>query len=308
MARQQRKSSTHSRKKRPEHAEKPRDSAREQLRRSFPRPERSAAGAPPAATAPKTLLAALAKQKEGATAAQLAAAIGRDGEGRVLAEELRRLVEQGQVMEQRPGRYQVSGSGGEFSAVLEADEEAPAPPDGEAPAPARARLPDGRVLPLNLRYALNTKAGDVVQVAIGEDGQALVTRILRRSGREVVGVVQFRPGGPVLIPDNRKEGQLPVLSAFTRFHDQYHAGDRVVGQIAIDPAGRAGVHLTRILGPETPEITDFRYVALTHDLPGEFPREVEQQANAYRADHALTGKGQVAREDLRERLVFTSNT
>jgi ribonuclease R len=91
-----------------------------------------------------------------------------------------------------------------------------------------------------------------------------------------------------------------VLSAFPRFHDQYKAGDRVVGTIAVDAGGQAGVNITRILGKETPEITDFRHVCLVHDLPGDFPPEVEEQAKAYR-DKLPLG----SREDLRQKLVFT---
>ena len=202
------------------------------------------------------------------------------------AEAMRRLVEQGKVMETRPGRYMASGSGGEFSVLLER------PRRGWRAPPARALQPDGRVLPVNPRYTLGAKASDVAQVAIGEDQLALITRILRRSGREVVGTVQFRPGGTrARRPTTARKGELPVLSAFTRFNDRYQAGDRVLGLIEIDPQGRAGMRITSILGLQTPEVADFTYERLSHDLPGEFPPEVEQQANAYRGDLTLTGKG-----------------
>jgi ribonuclease R len=237
------------------------------------------------------LLAALSGIPGGATASQLAAALGGGAEGRALAVTLRKLVEQGQVLEIRPGRYQSSGTGGEFSVMLE-----PAATGGGI----QARFPDGRVLPVNARYALGARAGDVAQAVVGEDQQALVTRILRRTGREVVGLVNFRPGGSVLIPDNRREGELPVLSTYARFPQEYQAGNRAVGTVAVDANGQAGVHLTRILGEETPEVADFRHVCLVHDLPGDFPSEVESQAKAYRENLQL-GK----REDLRQKLVFT---
>jgi ribonuclease R len=285
MARQPRKSSTRFNRDQRERTDFPRESARSELKRSF--------AAPPT---PERILSVLADQPTGATALQLAQAMRLEDGSRTLGLMLRRLVEQGQVLERRPGRYQVSGAGGEHAAVLSAGA------DGEA---LTARLGDGRELAVAPNYRLGARAGDVVQVAIGEDGLALVTRINRRSGREVVGTILFRPGGPLLVPDNRKEGQLPVLSAFPRFHDQYRAGDRVVGAISVDAEGKAGVHLERILGPETPEVADFRYVCLTHDLPGAFPAEVEEQAAAYRERLTLNSTKGSKREDLREQLVFT---
>lgn len=236
------------------------------------------------------LLDALKDLPTGATANQIATKLGNSRDGREMGQSLRKLVQLGQVMEVRPGRYQISGTGGEYAAVIEA-----APAGG-----LQAKLGDGRILKVNPLYDLGVKAGDVVQATIGEDGVALITRTIRRTGREVVGAINFRPGGMVLVADNRREGELPVLTAFARFRDEYKAGDRVVGTIETSPDGSAGVHLTRILSAETPEVTDFRYVCLAHDLPGEHPEEVVAQAKAYRGEFPLGN-----REDLRGELVFT---
>jgi ribonuclease R len=225
----------------------------------------------------------------GATASQIAQALGSD-DPRPIAQALRRMVEQGQVLESRPGRYLLSGTGGEHAATVAEDD------DGRLV----AKCDDGTIHPIHPEYAIGTKAGDVVQVLLGEDGQGVVTRILRRSGREVVGTVNFRPAGPVLVCDNRREGTLPVRSAFAKFRDTYKAGDRVVGVVEVDEDGEAGVHLTRILGAESPEIADFRYVCLAHDLPGDFPPEVLAEAHAI--PETFSAKG---REDLREELVIT---
>jgi ribonuclease R len=298
----------------------------------------------PAAVAGDPLLSALSRLPTGATATQLAQALKRPEDARELSTDLRRLVERGQVLEVRPGRYQIAGTGGEYPVMIQAAASAPPiPPEalpqvppapraelprpdeiavsarrklqarrpaplastmpvGAAPAGGalQARLPDGRILPVNPAYHLGVRAGDIAQAVVGEDGQALITKILRRGGREVAGIVQFRPGGNVLVPDNRKEGQLPILGAFPKFHDLYHAGDRVVGAVTVDARGQAGVTLTRILGKETPEVADFRDVCLAHDLPGPFPPEVEAAAQAF-PDRFPLG----AREDLRNDLVFT---
>ncbi len=291
MARSPRKSSKQSLR---ESAERRREQQPRRGARSFGRP--GGVSAPPADS--KGLLEALSKLPTGATPTQLANAMKRPADTRGIGITLRRLVEQGQVLEVRPGRYQVSGTGGEFSVMLE-----PLAGAGAGATDAtrlQARFPDGRIVPVHPAYTLGARAGDVAQVLLGEDEQALVTRILRRSGREVAGTILFRPGGPLLIPDNRKDGQLPVLSAFPRFHDEYNAGDRVVGTVAVDAEGQAGVHVTRILGKETPEVTDFRYVCLAHDLPGEFPKEAEELAKSFREKLPLGD-----REDLRKKLVFT---
>lgn len=253
---------------------------------------RRPASGPTASVDGDRLLERLKDIPEGATATQLAAAMGGDIHGRELAPVLRRLVEQGRVLEVRPGRYQVSGTDGEFSVVLE-------DADGDTGG-VLAKFPDGRLLPVNPKYLIGAGPGDVAQAMVGEDGLVLVTRILRRSGREVVGTVNFKPGGLVLVCDNRREGELPVLGTFKGFSDAYQAGRRVVGTVEVDPTGAAGVHLTRILGDESPEVADFRYVCLVHDLPGEFPKEVVEQAAAYQDSFPLG-----EREDLRQKLVYT---
>nr|MBA2480114.1 hypothetical protein [Planctomycetota bacterium] len=65
------------------------------------------------------MLAALAAMPTGATPTQLATAMKRPTDTRGIGIALRRLVEQGQVLEARPGRYQVAGTGGEFPVMLE---------------------------------------------------------------------------------------------------------------------------------------------------------------------------------------------
>jgi ribonuclease R len=241
------------------------------------------------------VLTQLAKMPLGATAYQLAQAIGE--ESREVGMVLRRLVAKGQVLESK-GRYQVSGTGGEFSAVLEEER------DDKGVAVLRARLPDGTVKTVNPRYTIGAKVGDVVQVMFGEDDLALVTRMLRRVGREVVGTIQFKPDGTWLVCDNRREGLLKIRESFPGFEDQYQVGNRYIGVIEADGSGDPGVKILRVLGKESPEIADFQYVVLAHDLPGEFPPEVKAQAEAYPKKWVL-GTGKAKREDLREKLVFT---
>ena len=237
------------------------------------------------------IIAVLADIPGGGTAGQVAALLKLPPTAtREIGQVLRRLVEQGQVLEARPGRYLVSGVGGEHAIIIEAN-----PAGGLI-----GRFPDDKTLPVHPRHTIGARAGDVCQAVIGEDDQALVTRILRRAGREVVGTVNFRQGGMAFIPDNRREGEMEILSTFPEFHRKYQAGDRVLGTLAIDAEGTARVNLTRILGADSPEIADFTYVCLTHDLPGEFPEAVGHEADDF--PRVLSPEG---REDLRKKLVFT---
>lgn len=242
----------------------------------------------PEGPAAEDVLKVLQASEGGATASQIAAELQADARSVSIA--MKRLVEQGQVLEVRPGRYRASGSDGEHAAILVED-------GGEL----FAKTNDGVLVPLHKRYRLGSRAGDVVQVLIAQDGFALVTRVLRRGGRSVVGTVLFAPGGPRLIPDNRREGQLPILTTYPKFHDEYNAGDRVVGTIEIDATGQAGVHVERILADETPEVADFRHVCLVHDLPGDFPKDVERAVAGFGDTCPLHG----SREDIRDKLVFT---
>ena len=261
-------------------------------RRSEGPPARRFEGRPaqrlPEGPSAEALIKALAGQETGATASQLALVMQADA--RSVSITLKRLVEQGQVLEVRPGRYRASGSGGEHSAIVV-----------EQDGTQFAKTGDGVFIPLHPRYRLGSRNGDVVQVLVASDGQALVTRVLRRGGRSVVGTVMFAPGGPRLIPDNRREGQMPVLTTYPKFHQEYTAGDRVVGTLEVDALGQAGVNIERILSEETPEVADFRHVCLVHDLPGEFPKDVERAAAGIGASFPLQG----AREDIRQKQVFT---
>ena len=80
----------------------------------------------------------------------------------------------------------------------------------------------------------------------------------------------------------------------------HKTGDRVVANIADDGFGGVGVRLQRILDESSPEIADFTWVVLSHDLPQEFPPEV--LAAAENADDGFDPTG---REDLRDSLIIT---
>lgn len=265
-----------------------RDSRRDSSRG---RGSRSASGPLPAIDAAE-VMRVLASIAGGGTAAQVGRLMGLSGDGaRALGSHFRELVSNGQVLEVRPGRYLPSGAGGEHSAIIEA---------ATIGTGLQARLPEGEVVPVDPRMTIGARAGDVCQVMLSEDGKALVTRILRRAGRIVVGLVNVRPAGLVFVPDNRRDGEMPVVATTAAFDRTYRAGDRVRGTLTIDSNGQAGVIIDGVLAADTPEVTDFTYTCLVHDLPAPFPQEVEKEAAAF-SDNLRLGQ----REDLSEKLIFT---
>lgn len=246
------------------------------------------AGTPPDAEAVITMLGSI---PGGGTAAQVARLMNLDRDtARALSGFLRDLVQQGQLLETRPGRYQPSGAGGEHAAVLE--------DDGKGR--LLARLPAGDFVAVDPRMTVGARPGDVCQVMLSEDGQALVTRILRRHGRIVVGALNFRPEGMVFVPDNRREGDLPVLEVPADFEKKYQAGCRVRGILQVDESGNAGVNIDGIIGVGSPDVVDFSYTCLSHDLPGPFPPDVEREAAAFTGELPVEN-----RRDLRKSLIFT---
>jgi len=211
---------------------------------------------------------------------------------RDVSKALRLLHEQGEVVEVRPGRYAVAGADGEYpGSVLRAESG-----DGLS-----ALLPDESVLPIHPRHALGAQVGDEVVIIRNDEGEALVVRIQTRFGRQIPGSLDFGGGTITFIPDNRREGRLPLLDRFREVKREYRAGDRVVVEVQLGDDGEPAARLIKVLDDESPEVADFELVRLSHDLPGPFPEGVEEEA-ARAADTTLQAEG---REDLREAFVFT---
>ena len=251
-------------------------------------PKRERTGRGP--LAPHLVLRVLEKSDEPLGATGIADTMGIGGDGaRVVARVLRQLLDDGEVVQVRPGRYVATGANGEYPATVATDG------DGQL----MARLPDGQELPIAHGHGQAVQDGDEVVVLRTPGDEALVVRVTTRIGRLLPGELNYRYGRATFIPDNRREGELPVLNRRAELNE-YEAGQRVAAELVVtDHEGRA-VRVVRALDDSSPEVADFEQVRLTHELPDDFRADVEQAAQAITADFR-PGK----RDDLRERLIFT---
>ena len=91
--------------------------------------------------------------------------------------------------------------------------------------------------------------------------------------QRMVGSLRFGYGRPDFMPDNKREEPLPVLQDPNNVLQSYQAGDRVVAK-AVQRHGKTVAQLVEILPEDSPDIADFSYVCLAHDLPGAFAEEI----------------------------------
>lgn len=248
---------------------------------------------PPSVAVDESAVAEALEQAEGlVTATQLAALMGLGGDApKGVSRALIALKEQGKALELRPGKWAATGTGGEFPVTIEASSE------GEG---LLARFDEERLLPIPAGYRMGAQAGDQALAVIVDEREALLTRLVQRGGRSLVGTLDFSYGRVSLIPDRRREGALPVLRDLDNIIDRYRAGDRVVATVVDDEFHGFAAELTRILDHSDPEVADFEQVRLVHDLPGDFPPEVQLAAEAIHSDFDPQG-----RRDCRQDLVFT---
>ena len=208
-----------------------------------------------------------------------------------LSRQLHRLRAEGQVFEPRPGRYVVNGKDGEFIGRVVQDD--------TDPGFLHVELAEERRLAVHPSHILGAQVGDEVQFMLNRQGQAMIVRVVKRVGREMPGSINYMGGQVHFVPDNRREGSLPIIGNVRELRKSYQAGERVVGSL-VDDGARIAVEIVRALDSSSPEQADFEQVVLAHDLPGPFPQEVEDAAKKW--DKQFDAG---AREDLRESFIFT---
>lgn len=225
--------------------------------------------------------------------------VGR-AEEREFRESLDRLVEEGvlyRVRRQRyavpekinlvVGRLQTIRSGAGFVV----------PEDGGA---------DLYIAPHNLGSALD---GDRVVARVEHRRrrgrvEGRVIKVLERARQTIVGVYHPRRNFGFVVPEDRKL----TRDVFVPPGREAGAveGDVVVVRVTDwgnDHLGPAG-EVERVLGPLTKPGVDVLTVIYGHELPVEFPPEVQEEAERIR-EKGVTAADLAGRLDLRERLVFT---
>lgn len=243
--------------------------------------------------APERVLAALADCVDPTTTTELAKSIGIRGEAtKEVSRTLRDLVQSGQVIEIRPGRFLPAGAGGEYPVQLEKEKD-----------DIVAVFHDQRRVPVHPAFLIGGQEGDEALAMVGPDGQALLTRLVRRGGRELPGTLSYRPGGWVFIPDQRRAGELPVRDVPKEILQRYNAADRVIGELVVDELGRQTVNVTRIMDAMTPEVHDFERVRMIHDLTGDFTPPLIEAAKNQAKNY--DGSAPEWRKDLTGEFIFT---
>ena len=238
------------------------------------------------------VLNVLAKQDVAMSLTELITALGnRSSDSKNIRTVLQELTELGMILQPRPGRYALNGSGGEYIAKITVDQDAN----------KFANFADGSSAPIAQNHDMGVSDGDVVHILLNEKAEALVIRIVERIGQPMVGTLNFQTREVSFTPDNRRKGDLPIVGKKKQIIDSYQSGDRVVGELVQTPTGSFAVELKRILDEQSPEIADFERVRLIHDLPEPFEEHIESAAKAQVISDFTVGD----RMDCREDFIFT---
>ncbi|WP_199084216.1 ribonuclease R [Deinococcus sp. UR1] len=239
--------------------------------------------------------------------------IRRLGNWRDLTDLLESLVEQGQVIRTRKktyglpeamslirGRFQASAAGFGFVIPDSGGD------DYYVPAEQTMEAWNGDIVLVRMEGRGDGGRGGGPRRGQKGDGnpRASVVRIVQRAYRQLVGTLEFHHGHPILKPDDhRARHRILVLPDGL---GELEAGARVVTELFWpENTGEDEVfgQVTRVLGAEDDPVTETEAVIVKFGLRGEFPPEVEEQANAIPTQ--IPEEALVGRLDLREFNIFT---
>lgn len=239
--------------------------------------------------------------------------IRRLGNWRDLTDLLESLVEQGQVIRTRKktyglpeamslirGRFQASAAGFGFVIPDSGGD------DYYVPAEQTMEAWNGDIVLVRMEGRGDGGRGGGPRRGQKGDGnpRASVVRIVQRAYRQLVGTLEFHHGHPILKPDDhRARHRILVLPDGL---GELEAGARVVTELFWpENTGEDEVfgQVTRVLGAEDDPVTETEAVIVKFGLRGEFPLEVEEQANAIPTQ--IPEEALVGRLDLREFNIFT---
>ncbi|MFN4252089.1 ribonuclease R, partial [Deinococcus sp.] len=239
--------------------------------------------------------------------------IRRLGNWRDLTDLLESLVEQGQVIRTRKktyglpeamslirGRFQASAAGFGFVIPDSGGD------DYYVPAEQTMEAWNGDIVLVRMEGRGDGGRGGGPRRGQKGDGnpRASVVRIVQRAYKQLVGTLEFHHGHPILKPDDhRARHRILVLPDGL---GELEAGARVVTELFWpENTGEDEVfgQVTRVLGAEDDPVTETEAVIVKFGLRGEFPPEVEEQANAIPTQ--IPEEALVGRLDLREFNIFT---
>ncbi|WP_415577457.1 ribonuclease R, partial [Deinococcus radiodurans] len=134
--------------------------------------------------------------------------------------------------------------------------------------------------------------------------RATVVRIVQRAYKQLVGTLEFSHGHPILKPDDFRARHRILL--LPEGLEELEAGARVVTELFWpEHTGEDEVfgQVVRVLGAEDDPETETEAVIVKFGLRGEFPDDVQEQANAIPGE--IPEEALVGRLDLREFNIFT---
>lgn len=134
--------------------------------------------------------------------------------------------------------------------------------------------------------------------------RATVVRIVQRAYKQLVGTLEFHHGHPILKPDDHRARHRILL--LPEGLEELEAGARVVTELFWpEHTGEDEVfgQVVRVLGAEDDPETETEAVIVKFGLRGEFPDDVQEQANAIPVE--IPEEALVGRLDLREFNIFT---
>ncbi|MDF2522324.1 MAG: RNAse, partial [Clostridia bacterium] len=158
----------------------------------------------------------------------------------------------------------------------------------------------------NLNGAMNNDRV-IVRLTAGEinarKSEGEVIRILERANERIVGLFDASPNFAFVIPDDPRIYQ-DIFISKNDFNGA-QKGHKVVVEITVWPEGRRNPEgrIVEILGHKDEAGTDILSIIRTHNLPEEFPEDVEKQAN--KIPEVVKEEELERRRDLRDRIIVT---
>jgi ribonuclease R len=246
------------------------------------------------------LLKHLSEASEPLTAARLAKRLGidTDRQREALAKRLAAMVRDGQAIE-GPNGFATAGEGERVAGRVRGRS------NGDV-----LVLPDDNSAPLVMARAdvatlMHNDRVEVLAVGMNERGRR-IARLIRRIGEgptHIGGVWHANQGMGRVEPED--PGHWYSIEVAARYSHRAQEGDHVIVEVTRRPQGDSPAHgrVVELLEDLRPSDLAARFAILRHDLPGEFPPEVLQDANRFAPD--VRPEDREGREDLRELPLVT---
>ena len=246
------------------------------------------------------ILDVLQGAEQGMSAAAIRRALGIEGEEQQegLRRRLKAMLRDGQLIEGRRGKLQVPDRGEALIGRVQ----------GHRDGYGFVLVEDGEDIYLHNRQMQQLFDGDVVSVEVsGTDSrgrrEGIVIEVLERNTRQLVGKLKEQRGRWLLVPDNSR------IQNWVQLEDDSvvnaREGDYVMADIIRQPGLRqqAQGRVIEVLGDRATVGVATELALRSHEIPFEWPDEVEEEARRFGSEPDEEGK--LNRVDLRKLPLVT---